>query len=432
MSIKTPQGSVVDVPRGMRDFDPRESIHLKEVLAVVEEIFKRHGFAPLITPSLENTEVLNAKAYGEESGKEMYFMEGKETALRFDFTVPLARFMAMNKDIPLPFKRYQIGSAWRRDEPQKLRYREFTQADIDIIGSSDIVSDAECIATTMDALAALGVRNCLILVNSRPLLDLVLGHFKIPADKRANVMKILDKMPKIGAPEAINQLKAAGMQDNDAQVMLSFINERMPNDDKLKKLEVNVENSKPETERLRSLISALHKFGVKDEVSIDLSLARGLDYYTGLVWEVIIQTTEGKLPSIASGGRYDRLIGSYSKSSFPAVGSSIGISRIFELLSKEDGPRTYANVFIAQVGAENLDYSISVANKLRDAGIYADLNVTDKGISKQLEYSNSLGIRFVAIAGSKEREAGKIKIKDMQTGTEELLDIDAAISQLKK
>ncbi len=432
MAIKTPQGTVVDVPRGTRDFGPREAIHLKEIISVIEEVFKRHGFAPLLTPAIENSETLNAKAYGEESSKEMYLIEGQNMALRFDFTVPLARYMAMNKDIPLPFKRYQIGNAWRKDEPQRMRYREFAQADIDIIGSSDITSDAECISTTTDAFAALGIKNCAILVNSRPMLDLILAYFNIPAENHGAVIRILDKIAKVSISETINQLKVAGMQENDAQIMLSFISEKMTNEDKLKKLEVSVPNSKAETERIRSLINTLQKFGVKDEINIDLSLARGLDYYTGLVWEVVIRTTEGRLPTLASGGRYDNLIGIYSKSRSPAVGSSIGISRVFEVMGMENGPKTYARVFIAQVGQENLDYSIEVANKMRQAGIYVDLNVTEKGISKQLEYSNTIGISSVAIIGSKERAMGKIRLKNMQAGTEELLDIDAAIAALKK
>ena len=432
MAIKTPQGSVVDVPRGTRDFSPNEAIHLKYLMLGIEEAFKRHGFAPLITPAIENTEILNAKAYGEESTKEMYLMESKDIALRFDFTVPLARYMAMNKDIPFPFKRYQIDKVWRKDEPQRLRSREFVQADVDIIGSSDVTSDAECISTTMDALAAVGVKNCLIMVNSRPLLELILTHFKITKEKLGQAMRIIDKMEKVGFPETINQLKVLGMQDNDAQIMLSFITEKMTNEAKLKKLEVDVVDSKPEVEKVRSLLGMLANFGVKDEISFDLSLARGLDYYTGFIWEVIIQTAEGRLPTIAAGGRYDNLIGMYSKSGAPAVGSSIGISRVFDILYPGDGPKTYAKVFIAQVGSFNLEYCIDAASKMRAAGIYVDMGLTEKGISKQLEYANAAGIPYVAIIGAKEKAEGKLKLKNMSDGTEELLDIDGAIAALKK
>ncbi len=432
MAIKSPKGSIIDVPRGTQDLGTKESITLKEILSVTEEIFKRFGFSPIITPSIENTEVLNANAYGEESTKEMYVMEGGDIALRFDFTVPLARFMAMNKDIPLPFKRYQIGTVWRKDEPQHMRSREFMQADIDIVGSTDLSSDIEIIAASLRALEALQIKDCLLLINSRPLLNLILEHFKIPKEKQNDAIRIFDKISKISMTDTISQLKALGIADNDAQSMIAFITEKMTNNDKLNKLEVNIPESKPETEKLRSTLIGLEKYGLKEEVRIDLSLARGLDYYTGMIWEVVIETAEGMLPSISSGGRYDGLIGLYSKSGMPAVGTSIGISRVFEILNARSASKTYAKVFIAQIGADSGEYSTGVANRLRDAGIYADLNVTDRGISKQLEYSSSMGIRYVAIIGSKEKESGKVKLRDMQSGTEELLDIDAAIALLKK
>ena len=432
MAIKTPQGAVVDVPRGTRDFGPNEAIHLKYLMLGIEEAFKRHGFAPLMTPAIENTETLSAKVYGEESTKEMYLMEGKDIALRFDFTVPLARYMAMNKDIPFPFKRYQIDKVWRKDEPQRLRSREFIQADVDIIGSADVASDAECISATMDALTSVGVKNCLIMVNSRPLLELILTHFKIAKEKLGQSMRIIDKMEKVGVAETINQLKILGMQDNDAQIMLSFINEQMTNEAKLKKLEVDIENSKAEVEKVRSLLGMLENFGVKDEINVNLSLARGLDYYTGFIWEVIIRTAEGRLPTIAAGGRYDNLIGMYSKSAAPAVGSSIGISRVFDILNPQGGPKTYAKVFVAQVGEFNLGYCIEAASRMRAAGIYVDMGLSEKGISKQLEYANTAGIPYVAIIGAKEKAEGKLRLKNMNDGTEELLDINEVIAVLKK
>lgn len=432
MAIKTPQGSVVDVPRGTRDYSPREAIALNEIISVIEEVFKRHGFAPMATPAIETAEVLNAKAYGDEPAKQMYTMDEGSTALRFDLTVPLARYMAMNKDTPLPFKRYQIDRIWRREEPQRMRSREFIQADIDIVGSQGVSSDAECIQAMLGAIEALGIKNCALLLNSRNLLNMILDHFKVPKEKQQQAIRILDKMQKIGIDEVIGQLKAAGIDGNTAQEALSFINEKMTNDEKLNKLEVSIPESKEETARIRELISALGKYGSGFEIRVDLSLARGLDYYTGTVWEASVETTEGRLPSIASGGRYDGLMGIYSKNSAPAVGASIGVSRVFDVLSADGGSRTYAKVFIAQIGSDISDYSIDVANKMRKEGIYVDLNVTDRGISKQLEYSNTLGIRYVAIIGPQEKKDGKVKLRDMQSGTEELLDVAAAITALKK
>jgi len=431
MAIKTPQGAVVDLPRGTRDYNPKESIAIKEMLSVIEEIFKRHGFAPIMTPAMESTQVLNAKAYGDESTKQMYVIDGTDAALRFDLTVPLARYMAMNKDLPMPFKRYQIDKVWRRDEPQRMRSREFMQADIDIVGSPFVTADAECVEAMLNVLEALGLKNCSMLINSRQILNMILEHFNVAKDKQSAAIRIFDKMSKVSIEETIKQLKSLGVGDNDAQSMIAFITEKMLNTDKLNKLETTMPESKEEVEKMRELLGLLTEYGAPYEIKVDLSLARGLDYYTGMIWEAVVETAEGSLPSIASGGRYDNLIGMYSKSPAPAVGSSIGITRIFDVLNREDGSSTYAKVFIAQIGKENSKYAISVAKKMRKAGIYADMNVTEKGISKQLEYSNALGIKYVVIIGTKEREQKQVKIKNMQAGTEELLDLDSAIATLK-
>ena len=432
MATKSPRGSIIDVPRGTSDFGPMEAITINEIVSIIEEIFKRHGFSPIITPSLETKEVLNANAYGEDSNKEIYAIEGADLALRFDFTVPLARFMAMNRDTPLPFKRYQIGNVWRKDEPQHMRSREFMQADIDIVGSSDLSSDVEIIAASLFALEALDIRNCVVLLNSRPILNLLLAYFKVSDKNRNRAIRALDKMSKLSIYDTITQLKEAGMSENDSQKMISFITEKSSGEDKLHKLETEIPESKYDAERLRSAISMLKKYGLKAEIRIDLSLARGLDYYTGMVWEVIIETAESRSPSISSGGRYDNLIGLYSKSNLPAVGTSIGISRIFEILRSRAISKTQAQVFIARIGPDSYDYSVSVAQKLRKAGIYVELDITERGISKQLDYSSSLGIRYVAIIGSREIGLGKMRMRDMQSGTEELLDVDAAIASLKK
>lgn len=432
MAIKAPQGSIVDIPRGTNDFSTKDSISLMETISVIEEVFKRYGFSPIITPAIENTAVLNAKAYGDESTKEMYIIEGGDVALRFDLTVPLARYMAMNKDIPLPFKRYQIGNVWRKDEPQRMREREFMQADIDIIGSKDIQSDAECIAALSEAISTVGIEDFEILINSRGILNAVLNSFGIKEELHAKAIRIIDKMSKLSTTDTLNQLQDLGISQTTSEKLISFITWGTTNEERLEKLIVNTPEAKPEADKLKELIEILHNYSMKGEIKVDFSLARGLDYYTGLVWEVIVTSDSQKVPSIASGGRYDNLVGTYSKVQVPAVGSSIGLSRIFELLKNKVGRKTYANVYIANIGKENIAYSISIANKLRGNGIYVDMNVTEKNISKQLDYSNSLGIKRVAIIGNKEKAAGKINFRDMVAGTEELIDLDALVSKLKK
>lgn len=432
MAIKNPQGSIVDLPRGVSDLNTRDSIALKEVIYIIEEVFKRYGFSPITTPAIENKEVLNAKAYGQESAKDMYMIEGGDTALRFDLTVPLARFMAMNKDIPMPFKRYQIGNVWRKDEPQWMRQREFLQADIDIVGSRDVQSDAECVAAVADALRAIGIGSFTILVNSRGILNSILNMFSIKEGKQGSAIRIIDKMSKVSMSETIKQLQEVGVDANNAEKLTKFITWGSTNEEKLEKLAVNVPDAKPEIEKIKEFMSILEGYGISKDVKVDFSLARGLDYYTGLVFEFSTTLDGQKTPSIAGGGRYDNLIGIYSKNSVPAVGLSIGLSRILELLKNKSERKSYANVFIAIIGKDNTQYAMSVAKKLRASKIYTDLNVTERGISKQLEYSNSIGVKYVAIIGNREKEAKKVNFRDMTAGTEELIDIDTLISRLKK
>lgn len=432
MAIKAPQGSVVDLPRGTSDFDTKDSIAVKEIISIVEEVFKRYGFSPIHTPSIENTAVLNAKAYGTDSTKEIFVIEGGESALRFDFTVPLARYMAMNKDIALPFKRYQIGNVWRKEEPQKMREREFIQADIDIVGSKDLQSDVECIAAMADAIYSLGIDDFTLLINSRGILNAILSNFDVKPELQQKAIKVMDKMSKTSVNDTIKQLVELGMDQNASEKLVNFIISGATNEEKLSKLLINVPDAKAEIDKLKDAIDLLSNYNIKGELKVDFSLARGLDYYTGMVWEVVAQLDGKRTPSIASGGRYDNLLGMYSKTQMAAVGSSLGISRIFELMKSKAEKKTYASIFIANIGKQNVPYVINIAKKLRSFAVYVDMNVTERGISKQLDYASSLKIKNVVIVGDKEREVNKVKLRDMTTGTEELIDIDTLISRLKK
>ncbi len=421
----------VELLRGMRDFGPAEAIRLREIISRVEDIFRRFGFYPIETPSLESKDVLTAKAYGQEANKELYMLEGGDAGLVYDLTVPLARYVSMNKDLALPFKRYQIAKAWRRDEPQKMRSREFMQADIDIVGSREPSAEAEVIGATGLSLEAVGIMDYTIAISSRVMLNGVLNLFKVPKEKQNSAIITIDKMGKISRDEAIKQIAALGMETRDAEGLLNFINEEMANEEKLKKLAANVPEAKEETDRLAVIIGLLSNYHLNGTIKVDLSLARGLDYYTGTVWEFIAMRNNERLPTIASGGRYDSLIEIYSKTPQPAVGSSIGISRAFELTKSTDPKSTYARIYIANIGPMNYDYAVTIANFMRSRGISADLNVTTRSISKQLEYANSMKIKYTAVVGDREREANKIRLRDMDTGNEELLDLEETIKKLQ-
>jgi len=418
------------LPRGMRDFNTAEAIARREVLAVVEEIFRRFGFSTIETPALENLNVLYAKTYGEESGKEIFKIEGEDAALRYDFTVPLARFIAMNKDTPLPFKRYQIGPIWRKDEPQRMRYREFLQADIDIIGSSELISDAEVVAVAAQVLDELGVSGYKILINDRIILNGVLSFFGVPNEKNVEAIRLIDKLPKVGNEEVIKGLVGLGVKQENARSLIEFIIKEEDNDEKLNRVEANI-GIKEEINKLRELIRLIELYKVKGDIVIDLSLARGFDYYTSFVWEFIVYDENGKrLPTIVAGGRYDNLIGIFLNQQIPATGISIGIDRIMNVIGSSEETKSYARVYVASIG-NVLDYSLYVANTLRAAGINTDINVTKRNIAKQLEYANAMRFRYVVIIGEREQSSNKLKLRDMISGNEELLDIEEAIKVIK-
>ncbi len=423
----------IDTPRGVQDLSPREAISLRYIAGVVEEVYKRFGFAPLETPAVESMSVLNAKAYGEDSTNEIFVLSDEQTGLRYDFTVPLARYVASNKDIAFPFKRYQIGTIWRKDEPQRMRNREFFQADVDIVGSTEPSSDAEVIAANAMALEELGMNEYTVLLNDRKLLDLVLAYFKVSKEQMPEAIRAIDKLQKLGSVEVAKLLASeAGIGRKSAEELLGFVEQQGDSGELLDKVSAGVDGAKEEVERMRNLLALLSEYKLKGRIVVDLSLARGLAYYTGFVWEFAVFDEGKRLPSVCGGGRYDNLIGVYSGKQVPATGSSLGISRVFYLLGqKKTGASTYAKVFIAYIGDQNGAYAVNAATMLRGNGVYTDINTTGRNLSKQLEYASSLGIGRVLIIGDKEREANKVRLRDMSSGTEELISLQEAIEKLK-
>jgi histidyl-tRNA synthetase len=419
------------IPRGVRDFGPSEAISLRYMIGVTEEMFKRFGFSPIETPAIENLSILDAKsAYSEEQDKEIFRLENEAAGLRYDLTVPLARYVASNRDLVLPFKRYQIATSWRKDEPQRLRYREFLQADVDVVGSSEIDSDAEVIAATLLSIEALGVTEYALLLNSRQLLQAIIEFFKVPKGKETQVIRVLDKLQKVGKEGIIKQLTELGVDSKAAKALLEFVEKEEDNEGKLERLAAGITGAAEESSKLRELLDLLKSYRFRGKIVIDFSLARGFDYYTGFIWEVVMEEDGKRLPTVVSGGRYDKLIGTYSDRSIPAVGSSIGLSRIFDLLGGKSAVRTHARVFVAFIG-DNKAYAAHVANALRASGVYTDLNYMKRNLSKQLEYAGALGIKYAAILGDKERAANKVNLRDMLNGSEELLTVEETVEKLK-
>jgi len=421
---------MLSLPRGTRDFSPEEAMFISNMVETAERIFRRFGFVPLITPSLELLDILNAKTYGESSTKEIFKIEEEPIGLRYDFTVPMSRFVSMNKDLALPFKRYQIGSIWRKEEPQRMRSREFIQADVDIVGSKDIASDAEVIAASAAVLDELGVNNYTVHLNSRIVLEGILKLFKVPEAKFQDTIRAIDKMYKISNEEVKAQLAALGISQQTASEIIDFVSSE-DTEKNLNTLSASVEGVKEEVANMLKLAELVKGYGINGRIVIDLSLARGLDYYTGFVWEFKLEQEGGHLPSIGGGGRYDNLIGILrgKGKAIPATGSSIGISRLFEVLYEETGKKTYAKVFVANAGI-GIEEVLSAAKELRIRGINTDVNVLPRSLSKQLSYAAAIGVDYVVIIGENEAKQGKVKLRDMLTGKEELLSIDEAVKYI--
>ncbi|MGC8676186.1 MAG: histidine--tRNA ligase [Candidatus Micrarchaeia archaeon] len=416
---------MISMPRGTHDYPPSEALLLRDILTKAESVFRRFGFSPLVTPALESNDVLSAKSYGEEATTEFFEVEGEEAGLRYDLTVPMSRFVAQNRDLPMPFKRYEIGAAWRKEEPQRMRYREFYQADVDIVGTSEVASDAEVIAACATVLDELGINGYVVHLNSRIILNSMLEMFGVAAEKRAEVMRALDKLYKLGSDAVKAQLVSMGLSGQQADEVLQFISAG-DEESKSEKLASFSATAKTEIERMNKLVELVKSYGTTGDIAIDFSIVRGINYYTSFVWEFVAEKDGKRLPSIVAGGRYDNLIGMLAGKGkpLPATGSSLGISRIFDMLYQETGIRSSARAFVAHAKPADFPNALKAANELRALGINAEVEVAGRALSKQLEYAASLGIPFVVIVGEAEVKQGKLRLRDMSTGSEELLSID--------
>ncbi len=419
----------IPFPRGVRDLMPNEALYRNEVIGKIEGVFQRFGFLTIDTPAFESIKVLNAKGVIGEDAKLIYEMKYEDIALKYDHTVSLARYMAMHQNLPQPFKRYFIGKAWRREEPQRLRYREFTQADVDIVGGRQTAADAEIIAVGAMALDALGIDH-VIHINSRKFIDDLFKIVGIPQDKIVPAMRAVDKLDKIGRDGVVEQLQKLGLDRDTVGKIDALINFQGTNADKLDYLEKTL-SDKTAVKEMRETIELLELYNLKPEsVAIDFSVIRGLDYYTGVVFEYKSQDENS---SIAGGGRYDRLIGTFSGRDLPAVGVSLGLDRLLDILEFGSSPKhTHANVFMATINDSNYQYALQVATILRSHGIAVDLNIASRNISNQLAYANALSFKYAIIIGDAEEKGKNVKVRNLIDGTESAFTVQDAIMVLKK
>lgn len=411
----------LQLAKGVKDTGPQEKIVQQKIVDVLRRIFELYGYVPLDTPILERLDVLSAKyAGGAEILKETFKLKdqgGRDLALRYDLTVPFARYVGMNKDLKLPFKRYQIGEVFR-DGPIKLgRYRQFWQCDIDAVGVKSMKIDAEFIEVFNKAFDELGLK-VEVKVNNRKILDDIMK--KIGVQDGTDIVLILDKLKKVGEQEVNKELQQKGLDDKKINYLLRLMSLKGTNKQKIVELRKELGDSDGLKE-----IEEITKYN--NEFTFDVSLARGLTYYTGTIYEVYLKNNPIK-SSVASGGRYDKMVGEFlgTKQEYPAVGISFGLSVICDAIKKEN-KKTNTQVYVIPIKVNCTE----IIRKLRDSEINTDLDYSDKGVSRNLDYASKLGIPYTLIIGEKEVKSKKFTLRDMKTGKERKLALTQIIKLLK-
>jgi len=421
-------------PRGMRDFLPQEMIPRTRVIEIIKNTFERYGFLPMMTPAVEHYDTLSVKGGGGEAIKDEIYVfndkSGRKLGLRYDLTVPTARVVA-NNSLTLPFKRYQIGRVWRYDRPQKGRYREFWQCDVDVIGSNNVLSDAECVACVMECLQNLGLKKLMLRINNRKLSEELMRAVDVPCELVIPVFRAIDKLDKIGVKGVKKELENAGLDKRVIDKIIKVIDLSGEPSAVLERVQEYVQDSQGARE-IKDFLTHTEYFGINSRVVLDLSLVRGLEYYTGMVFE--ISPVEKGIGSIGGGGRYDKLLSLYGKD-LPAVGVSIGLDRLMVLM-KEKGllPRvkTVTKVFLVSISASMLDEVIKVGQVLRDEGINCEIDLMNRSLSKQLSYVNSQRIPYAVLFGEKEYAKKQVVVKNMITGKEEKVSVSDLPGYLKQ
>ena len=427
---------------GFMELQPDKQVQMDKMRAVLAETYARYGFTPLDTPAIEAAEVLLAKGGGETEKQIYRFTKGEsDLALRFDLTVPLAKYVAANYgQLTFPFRRYQIGKVWRGERAQRGRFREFYQADIDIIGDGalDILNEAEIPAIIYDTFTRLGLHHFRIRVNNRKVLN---GFFAILglSEQAGDVLRTIDKLDKIGADKVRELLTdTCGVTSGQADEILRFIACPGTSADKLAFLEqYRGRNWTFDTglDELRTVVGYLPAFGVPEEnFELDLTIARGLDYYTGTVYETVL-LDHPEVGSICSGGRYDDLAGYYTNKSLPGVGISIGLTRLFYILQEQnmisDTVLTApADVLILPM-TDDLSAAVSLASMLRAGGLRVQLYSEKKKFKAKIGYADKLGIPFVIFLGEDEIAQNVCALKNMVTGEQEAVTQAAALETIR-
>lgn len=418
-------------PRGFRDFTPDIMILRKQLFSKLETVFQRYGFDPIDTPAIEYWETLAGK-YGEEAEGRLIWRfrdpwSNKDYALRYDLTVPLARFVSNHQDLPLPFKRYHIGPVWRHEEPQKGRYREFYQCDADIVGSPYPEADAEIVNLTIDALSALGFEDGYrIRLNDRRLLRGIYEE-ELQIENPLPVYRAVDKLDKIGIEGVRRELEKLGLEENKILKIIELLNLRGNPEELVSLISRKYQGNKDVESALKHLSQIIDLVNTPDFVELDLSLVRGLDYYTGPILEVVLD--KPRIGSVAGGGRYDNLIELFLGKKMPATGVSIGIERIIdaglELGIYQLTRKTITKAQVIVLDKAYYKYAWKIANLLRSLGVNTRIDLSRAKERTQRKKAIRQGVQYLIFIGKKEAESGTVTIYDSITGKRVEMNIDS-------
>lgn len=401
--------------RGMRDFFGEQERKRQYVIGICRSVFEKYGFEPLDTPVLEELGLLTKKGSGGEAiRKEIYSFRDRgdrDLGMRFDLTVPLGRYVASNPQLAKPFKRYAIGKVWRYDRPQKGRFREFTQADVDIIGVEGAVAEFEVIAATVEVFMELGLE-FKVRVNDRRLLEALVLKSGVSKGEVADCVRVVDKQDKVGWEGVRAELKEKGISTEIVNVLKKSA--------EFEKVVRIVGSRKEGARTLKELFAMLKEVGLDKYVEFDAKLARGLDYYTGPTFEVAVEGF-----SCGGGGRYDKLVSLYGGKDTPGTGISYGIDRLLDVVGdKIKIPSKREKVFVFGAGKVELKEVVRVVGALRERGIKVEMDLMGRNVSKNFAYAEKKGFRKVVIVGVKELKEGKVTLKDLKSGNEEKVGVE--------
>jgi histidyl-tRNA synthetase len=447
------------IPKGTRDFSPEIMVKRNYIFDSIKSVFRLYGYMPLETPSMENLSTLMGK-YGEEGDKLLfkilnsgdYLSKAKEETLkeknsikltnqisekglRYDLTVPFARYVVQHQnEITFPFKRYQIQPVWRADRPQRGRYREFYQCDVDVVGSNSLLNELELIQIVDAIYKKLNV-NVLVKMNNRKILAGIaelIGH----SDKIIDITVAIDKLDKIGIENVNKELAEKGIEQASIDILRPIINLEGSNTDKLNTIETILKDSETGlkgVEELRTVFNYIESLDIQTDIEIDLSLARGLNYYTGAIFEVKAKDVE--IGSITGGGRYDDLTGIFGLKDVSGVGISFGADRIFDVMEQLDlfpkETTVSTKIMFVNFGTKEEAFCLPVLNRLREAGISSEIYPDAVKMKKQMNYANKKNIAYVVMLGETEMQENKFNLKDMNTGEQTMLTADELIEKLK-